>query len=85
MSHRYKITTEHGEGATVWHVVDTQAHDADQPAILASYSTAKLQGQAHRAAIACRDVHNAQSCLCAERISHLDRQIAANRKAVPHE
>ena len=47
---RYKVVTVHGEGETLYHVVDTQADAAEQPAIVQSYSTRGHSG-AHSCAI----------------------------------
>ena len=57
---RYKITTYHGEGDTVFNVVDADAPEGEQPAVVASYSQRKLGKQAHKAAVMCRDVKNGQ-------------------------
>ncbi len=47
---RFQITSVHGEYATVYHVIDTEASDAEQPAIVESFSTAVYGVQAwHRA------------------------------------
>ena len=35
---RYQVTIVHGESGSVFHVVDTQLPETDQPAILCSYS-----------------------------------------------
>lgn len=58
MSKRFKVSTVHGERQTVFHVVDTQAHADDQPAIVASYGTALYASSARGCACHCRDVHN---------------------------
>lgn len=36
---RFKVVTTHGESATVFTVVDSQKPAADQPAVVASFST----------------------------------------------
>lgn len=38
--HPMVITTWHGEGRTLWLVVDTAAPTREQPAVLATYSSA---------------------------------------------
>ena len=44
---RFAVVTVHGEGATVYHVVDRHAPEGEQPAILASYTTADRNGGAY--------------------------------------
>lgn len=36
---RYKVSSRNGERETIYHVVDTQAPEGEQPAIVRSYST----------------------------------------------
>lgn len=36
---RYVITIWHGEGSTVYYVIDTWASEQDQPAVVASWRT----------------------------------------------
>ena len=55
---RFKVITVHGETATVFHVVDSEAPEGEQPAIVHSYSSAKLASMANRCANCCRDVLN---------------------------
>lgn len=38
---RFAVRIDHGEGATVYSVMDTWAPDAEQPAVIRSWSTAK--------------------------------------------
>lgn len=45
----YGVVPVHGEGASLYHVVDVAAPDADQPAILATY---RERWQAQNRAIA---------------------------------
>lgn len=37
---RYKVTISHGEGATLYAVVDTSQPEEEQPAVVLTYSTA---------------------------------------------
>ncbi len=55
---RYKVSTVHGEMGTVHHVVDSEAPEGEQPAIIASFSTAKFASQARALACRVRDVNN---------------------------
>lgn len=33
---QYRVTTVHGESDTIWHIVDTEAPEEDQPSIYVS-------------------------------------------------
>ncbi len=50
MPDRYRVTTFHGEGATLYHVVDGEAPEGEQPAVVESFSTKGHSG-AHSCAI----------------------------------
>lgn len=71
---RFTVTTVHGEGASLYHVVDTDAPEALQPLIVNTYVGGRQRGQADRDAHrqAWDEVHkrNAQD---AERLAKWDR------------
>lgn len=55
---RFIVTTQHGERETIYHVVDSQAPDGEQPAIIASYSTKSYSSGARSCAEYSAEVHN---------------------------
>lgn len=68
---RFKVTIVHGERETVYHVVDAQAPEEQQPSIVASYSTKGHSG-AHSCAIYRAECENGRgyhpSCNCGNAI-----------------
>ena len=39
---RFKVTSVHGEHMTIWHVVNTEAPEAEQPKIVATFHSPTL-------------------------------------------
>ena len=39
LRNRFRVTVQHGEGRSVYYVVDTAQPEAEQPAIVASFGT----------------------------------------------
>ncbi len=62
---RFKVTTFHGEGESIFHVVDTEAFERTTGEfVLASFSTKAYASKAHSTACFCRDVNNALAARC---------------------
>lgn len=74
---RYKVTTWHGEGDSLYYIVDTEAPEGEQPAVVACYSGRAYGAQAYSAAQLCRDVHN-QKGRCLESSLTLGAHYGAN-------
>jgi hypothetical protein len=43
---RFRVVTYHGESASVFHIVDSRAEEAQQPATMGTYSTYEFKGRA---------------------------------------
>jgi hypothetical protein len=55
---QFGVITVHGEGETIYHVVDRAAPEGEQPAIVASYSTLQYTSGARSCAIYRAEVLN---------------------------
>lgn len=78
MTPRYTVRTVHGEGATVYHALDTFAPDTEQPSIVRSWSS-RTEPRAHELALDWVRRHNALAApdnvpnYYSDRWDHLDR------------
>jgi hypothetical protein len=55
---RFAVVTVHGDRETLYHVVDREAHEDEQPAIVSTYSTNAYSSQARSCAVYAAEVHN---------------------------
>ena len=60
MTDRFAVVTVHGERETLYHVVDREAPEGEQPAIVSTYSTQAYTSQARSCAEYSAEVHNGQ-------------------------
>jgi hypothetical protein len=55
-ANRFRVTASHGEGASVYHVIDSWAPDDEQPAVVHSFSTREHGARTRAVAETCRDL-----------------------------
>ena len=60
---RYRVTVYHGEGSSVFHIIDTQAPEDEQPCIVRSYRDNPSDAAMH--CLALNDANDRELAACA--------------------